>query len=266
MRGVALCCAGLALAGCSLLLSTSDLNEQSSPDGGGPTPTTDAGADAPANTDAAGDAPVGTPDGGGPFCKSLSPAPKYCADFDDGNVLAFFDGAHRDPMSTTNIVADNGAARIAMANATGCTYARLEKTLPASAAGMKVRFRVRPTAPFTEDEIFANLFIGEGDVGCALLLHVDPNGGSLQVQYGNPQMDDGYDWAVAPKVGEWSDVSIDLAASTIPTVTIRVNGQPAMAKTLSQCSFGAETWLALGLHCASGTAELRYDDVVVDYP
>lgn len=46
-----------------------------------------------------------------------------------------------------------------------------------------------------------------------------------------------------------------------------MNGQPAIKdRTLSQCSFGDAVYMTFGFHCADGTAEVRYDDIAVDYP
>ena len=40
----------------------------------------------------------------------------------------------------------------------------------------------------------------------------------------------------------------------------------ATAITYDQCLFGTAVEVWLGFHCAPGTNEVRFDDVVVDYP
>jgi hypothetical protein len=259
---MALCFALLVCGGCSLFLSTSDLSDANGTDAGatdGPPPVVDeAGRDS---------APAG--DAGGRFCQSLSPAPKHCADFDDGNLLSFFDDVQREPTPTTASVApDEGGVRAAIANADGCSYARLTKTVPSSGAGMRIRFNVMPVAPWPKDQIFFFLKLEDGAGECGFLLHLDGEGagGQLHVQWGDPEQDDGVDWTELPKVGAWSEMGIELAAANPPTVTVSVDGKKAMSQAFPQCTFGTGVYVAMGLHCASGTAAVRYDDVVIDYP
>lgn len=246
------------------MLSTSDLADEAPLDASVDAPSSaEGGADVSPESSGGGDARV-------PFCQSLSPAPKHCVDFDDGNLLGFFDQVVRDPPNaTTTLVADDGAARVAIDGADGCAYARLTRTVPAPGRGMRVRFKVKPSASWAKDKIyfFMNLEGGQGD--CGLLLHLGDFGSSAQlhVQWGNPEQNDFNPWTEIPKVGEWSEIGIELAATDPPTVAATVNGMKAMSsKALSQCSFGSGVYVGMGFHCAAGTAEVRYDDLVIDYP
>lgn len=269
MRGTALCCALLLCGGgCSLFLSTSDLTGEEAPDGG---PATDGSFDAPATVDDGGRTDTGpASEGGGAFCATLSPAPKHCADFDDGNLLGFFDEVLRDPSNgTTTVVAENGGVRAAIDAAGSCSYARLTKTLPTSGQGMRVRFKVKPNAPWPKDQIFFFLNLEDGLNDCGFLVHLGEAGGAadLHVQWGNPEQNGGAGFLEAPKVGEWSEIGIDFANVTTPTADVTVNGKPVVtSETFPQCAFGSSVYVAMGFHCSSGTAEVQYDDLVIDYP
>jgi hypothetical protein len=259
---MALCCALLVCGGCSLFLSTSDLSEPEPADGGatdGPPPVVDeAGRDSTPPVEA-----------GGPFCKSLSPTPKHCVDFDDGNLLAFFDEVHREPSTTTTtVVAEEGGVRAAIANADGCSYARLTKTLPTPGPGMRIRFKLMPVAPWPRDQIFFFLNLEDGAGDCGLLLHLGEQGtgGDLHIQWGDPEQNDTVGWVELPKVGEWSEIGLELGDANPPTATVTVNGKKAMSQSFPQCTFGTGVYVAMGFHCASGTAAVRYDDLVIDYP
>lgn len=266
MRGTALCCALLLCGGCSLFLSTSDLANDT-PDGGGPI---DAAVDGPPVVVGDGGIDTGTSaEAGGPFCQSLSPAPKLCADFDDNNLLSIFDDVLREPSTTTTVVAEEGGVRAAIDGATGCAYARLAKTIQTNGAGMRIRFKMKPSAPWVNDEIHFILNLEQGAKDCGFFLHLGDGAGSAQlhVQWGSPEQNDGVGWAVLPKVGEWNEIAIELGTTDPPTVAIAVNGKPSLPATpFSQCSFGSRVYVGMGFHCSSGTAEARYDDLVIDYP
>ena len=267
MRGTALCCALLVCGGCSLFLSTNDLAGDA-PDGGGPI---DASADGPPTVVSDGGTDTGpSNDAAVSFCKSLSPAPKHCADFDDGNLIGVFDKVVRDPSATTTVVAESGGVRAAINGADGCTYAALAKTVPASGQGMRIRFKVKPTASsWPKDLIYFFMNLEDGLNDCGFLLHLGENGDYawLHPQWGNPEQNDSTDFLAVPKVGEWSEIGIDFAAVSTPTISITVNGKPAItSKAYGQCTFGSGVYVAMGFHCASGTGEVQYDDLVIDYP
>lgn len=105
MRGIALCCAAIGLAGCSLLLSTSELNEPGAApaEAGTPSPA-EGGADGSSSSgDASSDGASGRR-----FCETLSPAPKHCSDFDKAGdaVNAGWNDVAIDPPSVGSVTLD----------------------------------------------------------------------------------------------------------------------------------------------------------------
>lgn len=49
-------------------------------------------------------------------------------------------------------------------------------------------------------------------------------------------------------------------------VEIRVEEATALMVDLPQCGFDGTVGIGVGLYCAAGTYEVRYDDLVADYP
>jgi hypothetical protein len=266
---MALCFAAVASAGCSLLLSTSDLTEPG-PDGGTPSPTGEAGADG--GGDATTDGPLVSPDGSVRFCQTLSPAPKFCADFDGtGAVDEGWDGTVIAPDDTVGSITrdalgrDRSSALAKLTDPVSCSYARLAKTFPTSGFGMRVSFSFRPSSPWTTDAIIS-LFNAEGDTAdCGILYHFHPGLAQLHLQYGTPEANDMFEWDGAPALDAWS--TIDTTIDTNGILTIVLNGKKVLTRALPEgCKPGPEVYVAPGFHCEQDVHEARYDDVVVDYP
>lgn len=266
---MALSCVTLASAGCSLLLSTSDLSEQAGgADGGGPPIVTEAGIDASAPSDGGTDALVIPPDANARFCETLSPAPKFCADFDGtgpvhegwGNVLI-------DPDNVGVVVRDalgrDRSSLLAKLTAPqACSYARPTKTFPTTGFGLRVSFSFRPSSPWTNDAVFSLMNAEEGD--CGVLFHFDGVTARVHFQYG-ADANDFFDWNAAPKLDAWSKIesAIDLDGN----LTIALDGKTVFTQLLPElCKPGTEVYFAPGFHCENAVHEARYDDVIVDYP
>jgi hypothetical protein len=269
---MALCLVAVASAGCSLLLSTSDLTE-AGPDGGtGPSPTGEAGADGATSGDATTDAPVVSPDGSARFCETLSPAPKFCADFDGtGAVHEGWDTTVISPDDTVGSLARDALGRdrsslVAKLTAPqSCSYARVAKTFPTSGFGMRVSFAFRPASPWTTDSIIS-LFNAEGDnADCGILYHFEVGLARVHLQYGNPEANDMFEWDGAPALDAWSTIDTTIDPNGI--LTIVLNGKKVLTLDLpAGCTPGNEVYIAPGFHCEQEVHEARYDDVIVDYP
>lgn len=268
MRGIALCCAGVALAGCSLLLSTSDFSaEPSRPDGG--SNALDASDDRATPTEDGSGGDAGGPDGAraddaaSAFCTSLNPKPKLCFDFDTGAVGDGFDDAFVDPSSAGAVTKVDGVLSAKIANAPTCSYVGVEKKLPISGKSAHVKFAFRPVAGWDADRIFFLARLNGGS-GCAVLLHVSPGDANFHEQYGSPQQDDIFAMARRPGIGAWSTIDVRFLDSAI---SVDVDGMNAITQPLSAgCSYGTQINLRFGFYCATGTFEAQYDDIVVDYP
>lgn len=219
---------------------------------------------------------VSDDDGGVRYCATLDPAPELCADFDTGApVVMGFDDINRTPVgATTSVLLDplafsgSSAAKVSLNEADSCSYARLVRNFQSSGEGLSVRFRMRLSAPWPDDHIFANVHFGD-TTRCGLLprLRSSGAGATLQVQWGMPEQNSFYDWSRAPTIDAWSlvEMAIMEVAGT-PQIHVRVDGHPALTADLPQCAFGGDAFIGLGSYCASGTRETRYDDIVVDHP
>jgi hypothetical protein len=272
MRRTALCFVAIASAGCSLLLSTSDLSEEARPDAGA-SPAGEAGADAP--TTPAGDAgsdalAVDAADASGlRFCESLVPAPKFCADFDGtGPVTESWDTAIIDPAAAGSLARDplgrDRASLLAKLVAPqSCSYVRPAKTFPTNGLGLRVAFAFRPSSPWIGDAVFSLMSAEGGD--CGILFHFDGAGARTHFQYGNPEQDVFYDWDGAPKVDVWS--RIEAAIDKSGALTVKLGDDVVFSQSLPlACTPGSEIYVAPGFHCEGDAHEARYDDVIVDYP
>lgn len=265
MRGFALFCACLALAGCSLFLSTSDY--AGADPTGVATPDASEASDAPAPppADEGGLADGNRPDApGDAFCASLNPKPKFCADFESAAVSDGWDTVFIDPDAVGAVTkTPTGGLSTKITGSTGCSYARVEKKLPVSGAGVRVAFAMKPIVPFDADRIFFFARLN-GGAGCAILFHVSPTDAHLHEQYGAPEQNDIWAWDRHPAIGTWTNIGVDFQTNAI---AIDVDGMPASTHALSDgCAYGNQLIVGFGFHCAAGSFEMQYDNIVVDYP
>ena len=273
MRRAALCFVAVASAGCSLLLSTSDLGGEPGPDSGaGESSTvTEAGrADAPGTVDGGTDALVRAPDANARFCETLSPAPKFCADFDGtGTVDEGWDNVTIDPAGVGSVTRDTTLGRDRSSLLTkltapqSCSYARPAKTFETSGLGTRVSFSFRPSSPWVGDAIFLLMNAEGGD--CGILFHLNGGAAFVHFQYGQPEKNDFFDWSASPKADVWT--KIDAAIDTNGMITIALDGNKVLSMLVPDaCAPGTKLYVAPGLHCENDVREIRFDDFVVDYP
>ena len=128
-------------------------------------------------------------------------------------------------------------------------------------------YSFRPSNPFSDAAFSLISLEGTGSGGgCAILYHFNvTNGAYLHMQYGSPQVDQTYDWAVTPKTDAWSKIETTIDANG--GLVIKVDGSEAINRNVGDaCKPGAEVYFAPGFHCEGDVHEARYDDVIVDYP
>jgi hypothetical protein len=269
MRGTALSCVALLSGGCSLLLSTSDFSEDAT-DAGAPVEASSP-ADAPSLLETSTDAPVVPPDGGGPrFCASLSPAPKFCADFDgEGAVDEGWNGLTIDPTSAGTVTRDplgrdRSSLLVKLTAPKECSYVRPGKSFVTTGKGMRISFSFRPSSPWDSDAIFAFIKLESPQGGCSILHHLESaTSANLHFQYGVEN--DLYAWNAVPKLDTWSRVETSFGSDG--SISIKVDGVDALTRGLDPaCTFGDSVYVALGFHCEDAVHEARFDDVVIDYP
>jgi hypothetical protein len=274
MRGIALCCASVVLAGCSLLLSTSDLSEPGTPDAA---PSSEAGLDAPGSADSSSDGTaIDAP--GVRFCASLSPPPKFCADFDGpgASVDDGWDDVEVEPPSGTSVTLDpmgraGASALMTVDDNLGCAYSRLGKTFFTNGKGARFSFSYRPTG-VTDDSIFAFWDLRGDGADCGIFFRLETTDGqtvsaaATHFQYDNGMRDDIFEWISAPKLGVWSKIEAEIASDG-SSIAVILDGDPVSRQTIpAGCTFGSTSYFAPGFHCEDRAHEARFDDVVVDYP
>lgn len=251
---------GALTSGCTLFTSLGGLS-------GDPGPLADASADAGAS-----DAPAeanDAADASGPFCQTLSPAPRLCADFEDGVLTGFFDVVRSEPPARVVELEPqpNGSLSVRAVvgeGAGGCAYADLRLTEKRTIRELHVSFALR------------NGDRDGGAVGSEFqrVLRVDPCGIMLEANAADAhvQTSDGSFSLGKPIVpGVWTRVGLDLIATDDgkTTLDVTLDGQPARVRaTLATCDIASwtEYSLSVGFFCTpvSDPRELAFDDVVLD--
>lgn len=270
MRRIALCCVSLALASCSLFWDTSSFTSDEPTDAG---TGTDTSAETSSSSSSGGPSEGGTNDAGQDsatsFCASLNPKPKFCSDFDDGASLVVAGwGVNVDPPDAGSVTIDpmgrDRSCALAKLDAPqSCSYARPTRTFVTDGKGLRVAYAFRPSSTKWQGDAAFSVVALQG--GCRLLYHFDGANASLHLQFGSPEQDESFGWAVTPKLDAWSKIETTISADA--NITITVDGVIALSRALSAgCGFGTSVFVAPGLHCESDPHEARYDDVVVDYP
>jgi hypothetical protein len=240
-------------------------------------PASDAAADSTAPTHVDGSPESGGPEG----CASFKPPPKFCRDFDDDSALEAdgFD-VNVEPSTPNHVVALDSihaysgrrslVTRIENEDA-GCTYTQLTKRFPdIGGQRLEVRMKMRPSSPYTEHAPFV-LYLDSGQAGyCAVLLYLESAAALINAQYGNPQKNDVRPINGFAHADEWTDFGITMTRAAVGVSArfafVRGDGS-VMEKTVSleQCKLGGSAEIALGFHCDGGSAEVRYDDLRVDW-
>lgn len=252
-----------SLAACSLIYA-SDLDDARR---GASTPSGDAAVEGGGTGVAPG------PDAG---CGAY-PDAGFCDDFDTtANVAERWDALVSDDATHAGYdsLAYSGARSFLASerDAPDCSYARLEKRWRGiGTTRVTVSARVRPSEAWKGSHPLLTLVYG----GCAALLYLSDDAPSyssgVNAQHGTPLENDYRDVDGFPAPGEWTDVTVD--AASVPGGGVRVevvfvhpSGKTdRKAQTFAQCSLAGELSLGLGLHCASGSRDVRYDDVRVSW-
>lgn len=270
------------LSACSLIYS-SDLNAARDVDV--------ADATAPAND---GGVVADASDGGGDSsndaqtkrgCSSYQPTPKFCNDFDldpspssGWDVVATESG--KVSLDPTIAWSSPRSALITQVGPRGCKYTRFEKQLVGlGSKRATVAFRFRPSSPWKGDYTVLALSFEQASQYCSPLLYLNANmdqtaiGESLvNVQFNKPQQDDVRSLKGAPKVDQWNEITLTMTAGTNGGADLTVRFAPEdgtapveSTQTFAQCALGGELGLYVGFHCGGGPAEIRFDDVRVDW-
>lgn len=273
--------AGVSTTACSLVIDANVHDPVAIAGGDAATPSPDGAplGDAGGTADAAldGASPDGAPATLSRGC-AFTPAPRFCEDFESGSNLA----ASWDLQNSGSTVdydplafAGTRGARAAMTNAPSCSFARMDKNWENTQAKsvVETHFKVRPSsaAKSADGEVAVVAFQLDKPASsdrCAAILLVAPNEMTVVLQ--NTGASD-----VRRTIGgtipfdAWSEIGMKYVAgsSTSLVVTHQIEGGPIVETTLATpCPvLGGAVRLGLGLHCETGTAEARYDDVWLDW-
>ncbi len=280
-RAVLLAAACVAVPGtaCGLTADFSSLQ-------GGPSPTTDAAADATTDgsVDSAGDAgPVGdapidaprTVEAGLGFCASLATSVKLCDDFDEGRPLDAGWGA-TDIYGGETASVDTSVSFSAPASFSSSvnpsdapSSARLLQTVPTLSPHVHLEFEMLLPQP-TDGTYELGVIHQVTANGTTYGLYLREVSQALQVELRTLEDDGGlYDqtWPVGPPSSTWSHVTIDLDVSDVGSFTVQVDGTVVTQSGVPTSTLNRTAmFVELGLYTyVPGTSQASFDDAIVDW-
>jgi hypothetical protein len=276
--------ASSAFVACSLVVSTDGLS------GGAATPDAapgEAGADAPYADDGAPPADAAF-DGDAALtrgCAALSPAPKFCDDFERESVLGSWDGLdapgggsavidHTDSWSPTRSLLCTTPA------VTGSDlWASLARAFPGAAMSLSdvsVRFQERIAAKVEQGQfdLMRLELIAPGDTVGHLTLAITLRPTEVIVNENDyrvsPAVYHGHTFARMPAYGAWEAFALHVALTGTPHVTVTLGTDIVVnADLLSPKVAPSALVLHLGVFESTGSGggprTVHIDDVVVDY-
>ena len=240
--------------------------------------TLDAMGPEPAAPDSGTDAPTDAPqdvDGAGPpFCATQSPAPKFCADFDDPNPGAAWTTKTEVPNNSTvgidTTVSKSGPASLRGESrallATEPGNAALRKTFLVGSTHVRLAFSGRWSATTFGDGMvaianvdvaanrFFTLYLRNADPGTAVLEEIDGATTTLTPL------------AAVPAVSTWTRVELDLDLAN-GKATVRLDGAK-VAEAATGTAAATEVSVRIGNVYVTGPLPKlvgNYDDVTLDY-
>lgn len=219
-------------------------------------------------------------------CSSYKPAPKFCKDFDtdttvgsDWNAVSTEGG--QVTLARTFWWSKPVAARIVQKTSPGCKYTRFEKSFPnVGNKRVSASFQLRPIGPWQSEGHTPFVFaLVQQSAYCAALLYVNgaPDNKSISttnvnVQYGDPQKNDVRDLVGAPRLDQWTDITISAvptANTSAANLTFRFDyedgSKDETTLTFPQCVVGGALEIYPGFHCDGGEGEMYFDDIRVDW-
>jgi len=245
-------------------------------DGGSPpAPGEDSGADAPA-LDAGPDVKV---DAGPPFCSALSPAPKFCDDFDDGDLSDDWDFTNVILPSTLVLDTATFASAPASMHVQTKTLAAMQNG-PAHLRRTIFATAVHPRLSFSA--FYASTSITSGAVAIAsldvslshfftLYLRDAPGDGTSDPAVVLEEIDGSatirHVLPKAPPAGVWTRIGIDVDLVR-GRATVSYGGEKVLDDEVVSMNGGEEVTVRVGAVYVFGPAapfEAVIDDVVVDY-
>ena len=216
-------------------------------------------------------------------CATLSPSPRLCVDFDEGDPIgAGWSQVEMDQgtsLSLDSSIAFSapGSALARMIDAqSGCAYGRLDREwIGESATALSLELQLRPSSPWIADRSVTEIFLEDslGGTPCGLFFVLDSSaagltGAFVQVQvYGVSDRYLSLPATRVPIIDAWTKVVFELhEQGGVPQLTVSTGGVEALSAPLGECKLGGHPRFAIGYHCeVGGPSEVRFDDVRFDF-
>jgi hypothetical protein len=257
-RPLLLAAAAALASACSLLTPIPDLTG-GSPDTGAPDASPDVDGAAP------------------PFCKSLTPAPRFCDDFDDEQSLQprwddLMVGTGRTVQLDPSVFRSPPRSLLATLTqpVSGCSYASAVKAFKGAFKTTHLAYSAYVADPseFSTSIISQQGFDGANGV-CQILLQIGPQSSQILEQLvTGTNTSHNHAVAFGWTARKWTrfEITYDLAASKI---VVTIDGAPALseATTIASCPYApGDVSFHVGFHCEDQNAlhKVHIDDVTFD--
>jgi hypothetical protein len=209
------------------------------------------------------------------FCEAHAAQAAFCADFDqdvdpaDGWSVSHRTGGGAITLSATARSAPAAAEMTMPADASTCSFATLERRLPAASAAT-LSFDVHPGAP--DGSVYVTHF-GHGQ-GCAVNVSISGSSPHVYVEL-DPSGQPGLTYPLPAPVRRdgWTRIEISFDFALQPRIEVRYDGvvqldTPLAGADVSACTGAQLLSAAVGLHCVDPQAEQRLtiDNVLVTIP
>jgi hypothetical protein len=258
-----------ALLSCGLTADYSGI--QGGSPGVGDARTSDAGADAgdAEGVDAARDARPPAP-----FCASLAPSPRFCADFDEGNPVSLgwtlVDATVGSTVAIGGVAfTPPGAFLSAVDPSTDKSSARLQQTLPIQAARMHLEMRMLVSATAGVYELCALHQDTAQGVNYGIFYKLQ--GGALLLDVRALSGDGGVTSKVYPlgaPSGTWMHVVLDVDLGASAHLTLQQDGATVLDEAVpTSTPSRTKLFVALGIYSPQrASMQASFDDVAIDWP
>jgi hypothetical protein len=209
------------------------------------------------------------------WCMQLSPAPAFCADYDEGQLLGAFAMGSVFQVPPPN-VGGGGSVSLDMTNPSSppasCAAAvdvlgdadvaaRFENPFTImNTDSARLRFDMRIDADDPNQAYVADVFFNSGSSQEYVQLSISQGGGFIRWQ---GALTSGKKFFMEPPVGVWTrDIEVTGNVKT-GTLDLQIGGQPVASLTASlPFNTSDSSSFFMGLHCFQGSKRITFDNVV----
>lgn len=212
----------------------------------------------------------------GTWCTTVAPAPPFCADYDEGQLLQAF--AMGSPVQVMPpVVDDGGSVSLDTTNPSSppasCAasvdvltdadvQARFENPVTiTNTNSARLRFDMRIDADDPNDAIVADVFFNHGSSQEYVQFQISEGGGFIRWQ---GAVTSGRKTFTEPAVGVWTrDIEITGSVQT-GTIELQIGGSTVASLTYGSLPFSTSdsSSFYLGLHLFQGSKRIAFDNVV----